>query len=98
MEDALLETRSTIRDWCRLKNVRNFEVIRFDALLVTSGEIPGYLREEQIWGDDDHVHMTELAYREAAATLSSMVLDGREEEVAQRQMKPAAKNRDSISP
>jgi len=66
-------------------------VIRFNALLVTSGEIPGCLQEEQIWGDDDQVHMSKLAYTETAARLSSMVLDSREEEVAPRQVKPAAK-------
>jgi hypothetical protein len=91
MENALMETRCTIRDWCRLKNIRNLETIRFDDLLVTSGEIPGYLREEQIWGDDDNVHMTPLAYSEAAARLTSMIMDSREEEMAPSKMKPAAK-------
>jgi hypothetical protein len=91
MENALMEARSTIRDWCRMKNIRNFETVRFDDLLVTSGEIPGYLREEQIWGDDDHVHMTKLAYTEAAARMSSMILDNREEEMTPRTVKPAAK-------
>jgi len=42
-------------------------------------------------GEDDHVHMTPLAYSEAAARLSSMILDGREEEMAPMKMKPAAK-------
>jgi len=58
---------------------------------MTSGEIPGYLREEQIWGDEDSVHMTKLAYTEAEAMLSSMVMDSRDEEAAPRQVKPAAK-------
>jgi len=48
MEDDLLETRVTIRNWCRMKNIQHFDVVRFDDLLVTSGDIPGYLREEQI--------------------------------------------------
>jgi len=58
---------------------------------VTSGEIPGYLREEQIWGDEDSVHMTKLAYTEAASMLSSLVMNDREEELAPMQMKQAAK-------
>jgi len=74
-----------------LKNIRNFKTIRFDNLLVTSGEIPGYFREEQIWGDEDHVHMTKLAYTEAAARLSSMIMDNREEEMTPSEVKPAAK-------
>jgi len=35
--------------------------------------------------------MTKLAYTEAASTLTSMVLDSREDEMAPRQVKPAAK-------
>ena len=27
MEDSLLETRMTVRDWCRMKNIRNVEVV-----------------------------------------------------------------------
>ena len=91
IEDSLLETRVAIRYWYRMKNIRIFEVVRFDNLLVTSGEIPGYLREEQIWGNNDPVHMTKLAYMEAVARLSSLVRDNREAEAAALQVKLAAK-------
>ena len=88
----MLETMVTIRDWCRMRNIQNFEVVRFDDLLLSSGEIPGYLlREEQIWGDNDHVHMTKQAYTKVAVRIASLVMDHREAEMEPKTVKPAAK-------
>ena len=67
-------------------------MIRFNDLLVSSGEISGFLSEEQVWGDDDHVHMTKQAYTEAAARITSLMIDHREAEIEPKTVKPAAKN------
>ncbi len=79
MEEKLSEVRGIVRDYVRMRNIKQASVMELGQLITKPEGQSEYLHEEEIWGEDP-VHMTPTGYKLAAEGLEATIYEKRREE------------------
>ncbi len=79
MQDKMMEVCNNIRDFARMRNIKDLTVVQVKHLLSEETVQAGNLRDKEVWGADP-VHMTPKAYSEVASGIVNLIMDHREVE------------------